>query len=153
MISVKEVAGYFLVKSEPGTKREITHLKLQKLVYYSQGYYLALNKGEPMFKEKLQAWVHGPVCPMLYYEFRLYDDRAIPPLTKESLIEDLYKKVLDSVWKVYGKFDGIELERLTHEETPWIKARKGAPAWKASNDEISIESMQEYFSRKLCGGN
>lgn len=150
MISVLDVAKYFLSKSILGTKKEITHLKLQKLIYYSQGYFLALNNGQPMFNERLEAWVHGPVCPTIYYEYRKYNFQAIPN-SSESCVPSQYLKVLDSVWNAYGEFDGNELERMTHQEEPWIIARGQIPNWQASNDEITKLSMKEYFSNELFG--
>ena len=49
----------------------ITNLKLQKLVYYAQAWYLALH-GKRLFPAEFQAWVHGPVCHSLYQRFRGY---------------------------------------------------------------------------------
>ncbi len=43
----------------------ITNLKLQKLVYYIQAWYLALNKNTPLFNEDFQAWVHGHRYPCI----------------------------------------------------------------------------------------
>jgi uncharacterized phage-associated protein len=39
--------------------RQITNLKLQKLLYYTQAWYLAFT-GQPLFSESIEAWVHGP---------------------------------------------------------------------------------------------
>jgi uncharacterized phage-associated protein len=40
-------------------------MKLQKLLYYCQGWHLAWD-GEPLFGEEFEAWLSGPVCRELY---------------------------------------------------------------------------------------
>ncbi|MGR5987198.1 Panacea domain-containing protein [Bacillus sanguinis] len=70
-VDARMVAQYFLSRSTPNTDRSITHLKLQKLAYYAQAWHLALNGiDQPLFKDKIEAWVHGPVCPSLYSVFK-----------------------------------------------------------------------------------
>ena len=54
MTSIFEVARFFL------TKESMTHLKLQKLCYYAQAWYLTIY-GQRLFNEEFQAWLHGPV--------------------------------------------------------------------------------------------
>ena len=44
--------------------KKITNLKLQKLVYYSQAWFLGIYQ-KPLFSDKIEAWVHGPVVPAL----------------------------------------------------------------------------------------
>lgn len=74
--SVEDIANYFLSKGEKFGKRSITPLKIQKLVYYAQGFYLALfNK--PLFNEKIEAWQHGPVCRILYNKYKKYSYHII----------------------------------------------------------------------------
>ncbi len=41
---------------------EITHLKLQKIIYYIQAWSLVYHDNE-LFNESPQAWVNGPVYP------------------------------------------------------------------------------------------
>jgi len=52
------IADYFIYKGKEENK-PITNKKLQKLLYYSQAWYLVFNK-KPLFKDKIEAWVHGP---------------------------------------------------------------------------------------------
>jgi len=57
---VLDVATYILGKHGP-----MTHMKLQRLVYYSQAWHLAWD-GVPLFPERIEAWANGPVVPVLY---------------------------------------------------------------------------------------
>ena len=66
MISCQDVANYFLSLCDEDAGDLISNLKLQKLVYYAQGFHLAIS-GEPLFDEKIMAWEHGPVIPQLYH--------------------------------------------------------------------------------------
>lgn len=48
----------------------VSNLKLQKLLYFVQAYFLAFTEsGTPCFKEKIEAWDFGPVVPNVYYYF------------------------------------------------------------------------------------
>jgi uncharacterized phage-associated protein len=149
MMSVKDVAKYFLSRSTPNTEEAITHLKLQKLVYYAQAWHLAL-RGTPLFKERIEAWVHGPVCPDLYYEYRDFGYQDIPPFTEGVTINDPNtEELLDAVWEAYGRFDGKYLEELTHQEDPWLLARENLNDWSYSNNEITHESMKKFYRQVL----
>lgn len=148
-LDVNTVANYFIRRAHDAGE-PISPLKLQKLVYYAQAWYLAIH-GKPLMDEEFQAWVHGPVNPRLYSRFRGYgwqpiqEDVAVPKLRKEVV------EFLDEVWDVYGGFTAVALERMTHNERPWKAARAGLPPDAASNAEISQESMREYYAARLNG--
>ena len=59
-VSVFDVAAYILNKL--GT---ISTIKLQKLVYYCQAWSLVWDEA-PLFNEKIEAWVNGPVVRELF---------------------------------------------------------------------------------------
>lgn len=58
--SALDVAAYILNKQGP-----MTHMKLQRLVYYSQAWHLVWED-KPLFAERIEAWAGGPVIPVLY---------------------------------------------------------------------------------------
>lgn len=109
---------------------EVTPLMLQKILYFIQGVYSALY-GKPVFEEDCRAWVHGPVYPEVYELFRDFkynpiDDARFALLhgNAEALTEE-EKKVIDLVVNTFGIYGGKILERITHNEDPWMEARKG----------------------------
>lgn len=57
---------------------DISNLKLQKLLYYAQGCYLAMYDA-PLFKEDIVAWAHGPVVREVYDEYKAYGSGGITP--------------------------------------------------------------------------
>ena len=67
--SAQDVANWFLAKADYEAGDVITPLKLQKLLYYAQGWTLAiLNKN--LFEEDFQAWTHGPAIPSIYRKYK-----------------------------------------------------------------------------------
>ena len=64
---VINVASFFLNKDP-----NMTHKKLQKLVYYAYVWYIVENNDDcfnisnKLFDDEIEAWVHGPVCRNLY---------------------------------------------------------------------------------------
>lgn len=40
-------------------------MKLQKLLYYVQGFHIAVFN-RPLFNEDIEAWMYGPVVPAVY---------------------------------------------------------------------------------------
>lgn len=132
---------------------EVTPLMLQKLLYFIQGVSYAVNKN-PMFSEQCQAWVHGPVYPEVYDMFRdfkynpIEDARfAIFEGREEELTEE-ERRVIDLVVNTFGEYGGKVLEKITHNETPWKQARRGFGDNIPSNEQISMESIESYYSEK-----
>jgi uncharacterized phage-associated protein len=130
--------------------KEVTPLMLQKLLYFIQGVSYA-SYGRPMFVEDCEAWVHGPVYPEVYELFRdfkynpIEDARfAIFEGVEDELTLD-ERKTIDLVVNTFGLYGGKVLERITHNEEPWKKARKGYDDNIPSNIPITKESIDEYY--------
>lgn len=122
--------------------------KLQKLCYYAYAWYYTLY-GKRMFRNRFKAWVHGPVDPVLYHEFKDYGWHDIPQYTGElHLNEELLKHVYQ-VYSSYGEMTGDELEALTHDEDPWIVARGDLPEYAPCQNPISDDVIKEYYEGVL----
>ena len=147
MIDANVVANYFLTKSE------LTPKKLQKLVYYSYSWFIALNNENEneinslLFDETPEAWIHGPVFKSLYSKYKIFNWHEIPKNDEKMNFENNdVKPFLDQIWKVYGKYDADQLEYMTHHELPWKNARRGMSALDHSNKEISKKDIFIYFN-------
>lgn len=148
-ISAMQVAKYFIERSK-NENRPISNKKLQKLLYYAQAWSLVLNK-EKLFDEQIEAWVHGPAVPSVYRRFKKYEFGFITESPKVPIFH-LSKQqiaVLDSVWKIYGNRPADYLEALTHSELPWQEARENLPVTHPSNNVISLETMQKFYTDVL----
>jgi len=138
-----DVAKYFLAKTDEEVGATVSNLKLQKLIYYAQGYNLAVT-GKPLFKDKIKAWQHGPVIPALYHKYKKYGSDPIPKPDGLDLKKYTPKQVelLDEVYEVCGQFSAWKLRNMTHEEPPW---KDVAPF----NGTITHKSMKKYFKTLL----
>lgn len=122
----------------------LTNLKLQKLLYYAQAWHLAL-KGEGLFAEDFQAWVHGPVLPTQYRRFSEFRWR---PITTDVAKPDLPAQIvshLNEIIDVFGSESAVALELMTHREAPWIAARGNLGPDEICTAVISKQSMAEYY--------
>lgn len=150
MLHATQVAKYFIFKSIPGTTENITNLKLQKLLYFAQGHFLAKHGLEnPLFDQEIKAWAHGPVVPEIYRSYSDYKFMEISKNGTENIdteIERNYKLVLDEVWDKYKSFHGKDLEKITHEEGPWKEIRGDLPPFISTNITIPKKDIYEHFN-------
>jgi uncharacterized phage-associated protein len=150
-MSPEEVAEFFLAFANVRGDL-ITNLKLQKLVYYAQAWHLA-NAGKPLFREDFQAWIHGPVMPKLYHKYKKYGYKPITLNISLKEFEQKYDKnlldFLNEVAKVYMQFSAYQMELMTHQEAPWIKARKEVASDKPSNNIISKALMKSFYGQRI----
>lgn len=143
MADVRNVAQYFL------SKESMTHKKLEKLCYYVQAWYLA-NFGVAMMPNRFEAWVHGPVSPDLYAQYKNWGWAQIPRYQDNSILfSELEIDIMDKVYETYGGYTGDELENLTHAELPWQNARKGCSPSEYSRNPISMKDMRDYYGERI----
>ena len=141
MTKADDVAKYIILH-----EKDIDNLKLQKLLYYCQAVNLVLTK-TPLFDDKIQAWLYGPVVPNIYHEYKKYGEDAIPKTNINNKLIHLSPEEIENIdvaLRFYSKFSGPELIDRTHCETPWISAYKQHP-----NTEITTKSIYDYFSKAL----
>ena len=140
--SAEDIANWFLAYNNYINAVEdadyISNLKLQKLLYYAQGTYLALED-KPLFNDKILAWQHGPVVEKIYHKYKHYESRGIDEeiIFNTEQIDLKTRRILEDVYDVFGQYSAWKLRNMTHEETPWLNTRK--------NDCISNELIKEYF--------
>ena len=129
---------------------EVTPLMLQKLLYFIQGVYSALY-GRPIFEEDCRAWIHGPVYPQVYDLFRDFkynpiDDARFALLEGRSdALTDDEKHVIDLVVNTFGMYGGKALEKVAHNENPWMEARKGYGDSIPSSELLPKERIMRYY--------
>jgi uncharacterized phage-associated protein len=148
MASAEAIARYFLWLAAREPEEDlVTHMRLQKLLYYAQGWSLAA-RGAPLFEAGLEAWQHGPVVREVYSRFAAHERRAIPEEEgrDEPSLSDPQKRFVRWVWANYGKFSTSELWRMTHGELPWLSARKGLPDDSREKRPIDAGVTREFFA-------
>lgn len=146
------------------SSRAVTHLKLQKLIYFINAF-TAAKYGRTLIYENFEAWDWGPVCQELYNayvdaggrplaldEVRVGKSAALRPTTRVNLrlclrsigadaaLVDGIMEVVTAVWHAYGDFSGPHLESLAAHGDPYVKARA-----QGQFTVISGEDMHNYF--------
>ena len=167
--SAKAIANYF-IKISKKKRYQLTPLKVQKLVYFSHGWHLALHPdGLPLVDDEfVEAWPYGPVFPSLYFEFKHYGREPIKEYAQDLNLIDTGTKskrfemvtpqirstdtvvpeLLDRVWEVYKGYSAVQLSSLTHApRTPWAITRKENPGIR--NVDIPNELIRDYYKKLI----
>lgn len=140
------IAKWFAAWAE-AEDADLSNLKLQKLLYYSQGHFLALHHA-PLFNEPVQAWAHGPVVADVYHAFKSFGSDDVRLTESDPFqwddVDPVTTQFLIQVWNTYGGFAAWRLRNMTHEDSPWIDAFNR----NSRNEVISQDAMEEFFSTR-----
>jgi len=120
----------------------VTHMKLQKLVYFAQAWNLAI-KDAPLFNETIEAWKYGPVVREVYQYYMGFGNGPILAYEKNLTLSKDDQALIDEVWRVYGRFSPAQLSTLSHEKNgPWDG--------KKHRELIPQDQIREFFKKKLA---
>ncbi len=142
----KHVATWILNHVDRGSGEAITHLKLQKLVFYVEAWFLA-NFDRPLFQDA-QAWTHGPVFRSIYNKYKGSQWEALPSERVVKFSSEL-EGFISAVYEEYGQFSAKRLERMTHEEDPWKITRGDLPLEARCDDPIDKLLTRNYYAQRL----
>lgn len=143
-----DVARYFLlVASSLEAGDTISNLKMQKMLYYAQGWHFA-HFNTPLFDDEIEAWKHGPVVRQVYNEFKKYGRDAISfdeldSFDKNTINSD-EQEFITFVFKRLSRISAWELAELTHKEPPYKDNFV-----EAMNNNIPKDEIKNYFCTKL----
>ncbi|WP_161967976.1 Panacea domain-containing protein [Fimbriiglobus ruber] len=96
----------------------MTPLRLHKLLYFCQGWYLAWYD-RPLFADEVEAWEHGPVVPVVYAHSWGRGSGPIGDLGDPCDLSAVDQKAIEQVWRGYRKYSAWGLRDMTHNESPW----------------------------------
>ncbi|WP_232277739.1 Panacea domain-containing protein [Paenibacillus sp. 481] len=138
------------------SKEAMTPKKIQKILYYAYSWYLTLENEDieqldkKLFHERFEAWIHGPVIPKIY---SMYRDKGYQIIEKfEGFLphfDEDTEEILQQVWDEYGHYNGTELETISHQESPWIKAREGHQPLDRCTVTIEDKDMFECYIQRI----
>lgn len=139
-----DIANELLRLAENNDEGDLmSNLKLQKMLYYQQGFHLAYF-GTPLFDEEIEAWMYGPVVPEVYDAYDCHGRNGIEhDPEKEITLGDEEWRLFLKVFDIYGQYSAIGLMNMTHQEPTWMNVRKG------HGSVIPKESMKEFFKTRL----
>ena len=138
-----DIANMYIRLANDIQDDSIDNLKINKLLYYAQGWNLA-KFGNPLFEESIQAWDYGPVIPEVYHTFKCCGKSPIKEpqdLFDESRLSTEELELLVSVYTAYGRYTGWALKEMTHEKgSPWDRVYQ-----KGKNNVIDNSIIKKYF--------
>jgi uncharacterized phage-associated protein len=139
-----DVTDYFLSLVNKESGATISNFKLQKLIYYAQGYHLALFD-EPLFDERIEAQENGPAIAALLEKYLPYKSNPIDaPVNMDfSKYSENVKEMLGAIFREYGRFTPGQLRDMTHGELPWING------FNRADKTISNSDLKQYFKTQI----
>ena len=136
------------IKRSLDTGIPLTPMKLQKLPYLLYARFYAMYN-RPLFATQFEKWPRGPVLSEVYNAFKKYGANTIGEFSRDlngriAAADESHPEFgpcFDLVWCKYGRFDGITLSQLTHQEnTAWSKTD-------AMGDILKLEDVIEDGKR------
>jgi len=118
--SALEIAKYVIahcIKSE----RPIDYLQLPKILYYLQGYFLAVF-GKPLFNDSIYAWKSGPMIHEVHNQYSYF---GADPIYTDDVEVDLEgttpeeHQLIDAVIDNKALKPAWQLMADIHREMPW----------------------------------
>ena len=147
--------SYYLISLFINNEREITNLKLQKLMYFVEAYYMAKNGDETeLFNSKWSAWDYGPVNIDLYNYYKKFGSLPILLEVEEKSIgktlPQINKDYIDEIYDVFGDLSAFKLVTLTHlKGSPWHKIyEKNQENKKYDFDRINNSEISKIKTRR-----
>lgn len=135
-----DIANKIISKTDLEHGDTISNLKLQKMMYYQQGFHLAYF-GTPLFDEDIVAWQYGPVVPSVYKEYKSFESNSISTSKESISLSDDEEELFNNVYEEYNQFSAVALMKMTHEESPWKTT--------GINSVISRDKMAAYFKTQI----
>lgn len=143
MANVQDVAKFFIGLANDQANNDqgdlMTNLRLQKLLYFAQGWHLA-RYGKPLFDDEIDAWTYGPVVPSVYNAYKQHGRDGIPGTLPDmnAFSDDEYALLLD-VAREYDRFGTSTLVSMTHMPgSPWSRV--------GGHGEISQDLIRSCFA-------
>lgn len=161
------IANYF-VERGLDEARPVSPMKLQKLVFFAHGWYLAVAD-QGLLDEKVEAWDYGPVVPSIYHTFKAYGRNPIDkPGKLYKFPDDLESfefreviprvdphneevlELLGTIWELYSGFSAVQLSNMTHQPgSPWARVKDEAGDRLDKGTDIPERYISEYFKAQL----
>ena len=152
--------SYYMIYLFQKDDKEITNLKLQKLMYFVEAYYTAKNDCDKLFDTEWSAWDYGPVNKELYNYYKKF--RSFPIILEDNEKEiaeslcDENKNYISFIYGIFSPFTAFELVTLTHlDGSPWSNVynenekNKDYDFEELNNSKIKKEETKEWFKSKF----
>lgn len=145
-VKVLDVAKYLICKFNNETGNlSITQLKLQKLLYFIEAYYMAKYDKDNLYEDNFLAWTYGPVCKRVYDKYKIFMDSQIVEehcTISATDFDDEVNESIEYVFEHFGRLSTTSLIMLTHlKASPWYETNKDGKSI------INKEKTKKWFKR------
>lgn len=142
----------FIIEVANEKENPVTNLKLQKVLFFLQGYCLA-EYNSPLIDGNFSKWQYGPVEEEVYQEFKYFGASPINSKSTQlridsgkiefyceeiSMSDNLLNKIKEIVEQIIKK-EPWQLVRLTHDD----------PSWKNYEDKIRNRTVEDYTNEEI----
>lgn len=159
-----DLADYVIIKANELNK-PVPNLKLQKVMYFLNAYYMLNNKGKALIEdESFERWDYGPTIRSVYYEYSSNGASPIKSYIKHinihrdnnnnivdidfsegldiNSLDREERKFIDKHINELLRFNPFDLVNESHKETQWKEL--------SNNEEYSnIETLKYYKKNKF----
>lgn len=152
----RRVANLMLSEAKR-TGLKITHLALQKLLYFAHGRYL-IQHDRPLVSGYFEVWEHGPVHPAVYKAFKSAQQKPIDffaesvnLVTGESspileLESNIVCRLVQETLNSHGAIPAGRLVEITHaKNAPWRTTKNAMETSFTLRHRIKNEVIKERF--------
>ena len=157
-LDVKELAAYIQKKYCQEKQKEISPIRLQKSLYFLFAYWGGIVRkskmypnaveedyskfSEYLFDEEIEAWVYGPVIPVVYRE------KNISKHYNETMFygKDKVKDFIDDLLKDLFEVGDFTLVDISHSDNSWKNSFSYEDEF--HDNIINKEDIIEEYARK-----
>ncbi|MEQ9210807.1 MAG: DUF4065 domain-containing protein, partial [Pseudomonadales bacterium] len=147
----------FLLDHSDQVWRPVSHLALQKIIYFCHAWHLSKYR-EPLLSEEAEAWSHGPVFRSVYRSFKNCGSSHIISRAKtidygsgsEGVVQYEFpievETFLKNVFDMYARYSASDLRRISHErDGPWFRVWQAASIGATPSMKISDTLILQCF--------
>lgn len=161
MHDARAISNLILAKFD-ASNFEISNLKLNKVLYFIHGMYLA-KAATSIVRNHFEAWDHGPVVRVVYHQFKEFGEDPITK-TAEHLnyatgkvepigfgeIQAETREFIFQVAEHYVRFPAWKLREITHEPGgPWHQVFASGASDRGLRDRIPNELIKAHFEARF----
>lgn len=151
MYTAEQIANFFIYLSKDDPDSDMTNMRLNKLLYIAQMYYMHSHNGEPLFSDNMEAWEHGPVVYDTYKKYQSYKNNKIEyldPDYDEDEIDDDTSDFLIELYISTNKYSTSYLREISHfYNGAWRRIYNGEN--RTFLPKGAIEKDYDYISSKI----
>jgi uncharacterized phage-associated protein len=145
---VEDVANYIIQLANENQEEYfwcsewITHLKLQKMLYFVQAAFLS-NLNKKAFDEKIMAYQYWPVVESIYQKYKLMKRLPldVEDWWSDDCLSDGDKKAIKRVREIFWWYSSSRLVEMTHQHDPWRLTNQ--------SEEIDVDKIKEYYTWRI----